>query len=115
MNRFENVGVFIQENVWPDPKVFPYKYPNILKPSHPLYLPAYEDGTDSVPKRRHLNSDAGELPRKKHTTYRTWQKFEIKNTSSLWGGNCKKRWNRQSVPKRRYLKFRCRGITQKKA
>jgi len=24
------------------------------------------------------NSDAGELPRKKHATFRTWQKFEIK-------------------------------------
>jgi len=29
-------------------KPFPYKYPNILKPSHPSYLPAYEDGTDRV-------------------------------------------------------------------
>jgi hypothetical protein len=26
-----------------------------------------------------LNSDAGELPRRKHKTYRTRQKFEIKN------------------------------------
>jgi len=25
------------------------------------------------------NSDAGELPRRKHTTFRTQQKFEIKN------------------------------------
>ena len=31
---FENVGV--------------YKYRNIRKPSHSLYLPAYEDGTDRV-------------------------------------------------------------------
>jgi hypothetical protein len=42
---FENVGVFIGEKVWPE-KLFPYKYPNILKPSHSTYLPAYEDGTE---------------------------------------------------------------------
>jgi hypothetical protein len=29
------------------------------------------------------NSDARELPRRKHTTYRTRRKFEIKNTSDL--------------------------------
>jgi len=33
----------------------------------------------SVPKRRHI-SDAGELPRRKHTTFRTRRKFEIKNS-----------------------------------
>jgi len=26
----------------------PYKYPNVLKPSHSSYLPAYEHGTDRV-------------------------------------------------------------------
>jgi len=31
----------------------------------------------AIPRR--LNSDAGELPRKKHTTFRTRRKFEIKN------------------------------------
>jgi len=30
-----------------------------------------------IPPR--LNSDAGELPRKKHTTFRTWQKIEIRD------------------------------------
>jgi hypothetical protein len=34
--------------------IFPYKYPNILNPSHTSYLPTYEDGTDSVPKRRNI-------------------------------------------------------------
>jgi len=78
MTRFENVGVFIWEKVWlensqkegdrvgagPDPPLhchpssywlrlfepnfFPYKYSNILKPSHPSYLSAYEDGIDRV-------------------------------------------------------------------
>jgi hypothetical protein len=28
----------------------------IPKPSYSSYLPAYEDGTDSVPKRRHIKS-----------------------------------------------------------
>ena len=29
-----------------EPNLIPYKYPNILKPSHSSYLPAYEDGTN---------------------------------------------------------------------
>jgi len=42
---------------------------------------AYEDGTDSVPKRRHIKfRRPGELPRRKHTTHRTRRKFEIKKT-----------------------------------
>jgi hypothetical protein len=31
-----------------DPNLFPYKYPNILNPSHSSYLSAFEDGTDRV-------------------------------------------------------------------
>jgi len=31
-----------------EPNLFPYKYSNILKPSHSSYLSAYEDGTDRV-------------------------------------------------------------------
>jgi len=46
MTRFENVGVFIREKVWLAPNLFPYKYSNILRPSHSSYLPAYEDGTE---------------------------------------------------------------------
>jgi len=38
--------------------------------------------------RKLHNSDAEELPKRKHTTFRTRRKFEIKNTSPLWGGNC---------------------------
>jgi len=30
------------------------------------------------------NSDAGELPRRKHTTYRTRGKFEIRNSSDIF-------------------------------
>jgi hypothetical protein len=29
-----------------EPSLFPYKYSNILKPSHSSYLSAYEDGTE---------------------------------------------------------------------
>jgi len=29
-----------------EPNLLPYEYLNILNPSHPLYLSAYEDGTE---------------------------------------------------------------------
>jgi len=35
------------------------------------HLTVCKDGTDSVPKRQHINSDAGELLRRNHTTFRT--------------------------------------------
>jgi hypothetical protein len=39
---------------------------------------AYEDGTNRVFRNVGIyNSDAGELPRRKHTTFRTRRKFEI--------------------------------------
>jgi hypothetical protein len=31
-----------------EPNLFPYKYRNILKRNHSLYLPACENGTDRV-------------------------------------------------------------------
>jgi len=42
------IRVFIWEKVWVESNLFPYKYHNILNPSHSSYLPAYEDGTDRV-------------------------------------------------------------------
>jgi len=67
-----------------EPKLFPYKYPNILNPTNSSYLPAHEDRRDSVFRKVGIqNSDAGELPRRKHTTFRTQQKFEIKNIISM--------------------------------
>jgi hypothetical protein len=57
MTRFENVGVFIREKVWLEnslrqlaqavleANLFPYKYSNILKPSHSSYLSACEEET----------------------------------------------------------------------
>jgi len=38
-----------------------------------------EDGTDSVPKRRHSKFRRRESPKRKHTIFRTGRKFEIKN------------------------------------
>jgi hypothetical protein len=54
---------------------------NIFKPSYySSYLPSYEDGTDRVFRNVGIqNSDAEELPRRKHTTITTRRKFEIKN------------------------------------
>jgi len=62
-------------------------YPDPLGPSRrpvvgqtfTFTLPAYEDGTDRVFRNVGIqNSDTRELPRRKHTSFRTWRKFEIK-------------------------------------
>jgi hypothetical protein len=54
-----------------------------------LHLPAYEDGTDGVFRNvGKQNSDAGELHRKKHTTYRTRRKFEIMRGNCLLQNKC---------------------------
>ena len=95
MTRFENVGVFIREKVWLEnsqpivtcvtltssfllaqvifkPNLYPYKYSNILKPSHSSYQSAYEDGTDSVPKRRHIKfRRRGITQKKEHSIQNT--------------------------------------------
>ena len=61
-----------------EPDFFPYKYPNILNPSHSSYLPAYEDGTDRVHRNVGIqNSDAGELPRRKHTTPEKLEELDL--------------------------------------
>jgi hypothetical protein len=47
------------------PNLFPYKYPNNLIP---IILPTrttYEDGTDSVPKRRHIKFTCQGITQKK--------------------------------------------------
>jgi hypothetical protein len=41
-------GSFLLVQAIFEPYLFPYKYPNILKPSQSSYQPAYEDGTDRV-------------------------------------------------------------------
>jgi len=46
--------------------------------------PAYEDGTDRVFRNVDIyNSDAGELPKRKHNIFRTRRKFEIKRSSFI--------------------------------
>ena len=53
------------------------------------YLPAYEDGTERVFRNVGIkNSDAGELPRRKDTTFRTWRKFEIKKNTFITLREC---------------------------
>jgi len=39
--------------------------PEFLKPSHSSHLPAYKDGIDSVPKRRHIKFRRREIIQKK--------------------------------------------------
>jgi len=56
-------------------KLFLYKYSNILKLSHPSYLSAYEDGTNSVPKRRHIKFRRRGITQKKA--------HKIQNTSNV--------------------------------
>jgi hypothetical protein len=52
----------------PFPLLIPQHFSNLVI----LHLSAYEDGTDRVFRNISIqNSDAGELPRIKHTTYRT--------------------------------------------
>jgi hypothetical protein len=48
-----------------------------------------------IPHR--LNSDAGELPRIKHTTYRTRQKFEIENTLCFYYTCFISSWNQTGI------------------
>jgi hypothetical protein len=68
-----------------EPNLLPYYTPSFLKlSSFYTHLPAYEDGKDRVLRNIGIyNSDAGELPRRKHTTFRTRRKFEIKKRKAV--------------------------------
>jgi len=57
----------------------PFPVPFLIPSSFYSHLPTYEDGTESVPKRRHINSRRRGITQRKHTTYRTRRKLEIKN------------------------------------
>jgi hypothetical protein len=58
----------------------------IFKPGYySSYLPAYEDGTDRVFRNVGVqNSDAGELPRRKHTTLFKFFGLNFSNWCSLY-------------------------------
>jgi hypothetical protein len=75
-----NTGKVLAQAIF-EPNLFPYYTPTFLKrSSFYTHLPAYGDGTDRVFRNVGIQtSDAGELPRRKHTTFRTRRKFEIKN------------------------------------
>jgi hypothetical protein len=66
--------------------------PTIPNPSYSSYLPAYEDGRDRVFRNVGIqNSDAGELPRRKHTTI-LFPAWIIKIVWSLFTTLQKKSW-----------------------
>jgi len=46
-----------------EPNFFPYKYPNILNPSHSSYLPAYEDGTECSETSAYKIETPGNYPK----------------------------------------------------
>jgi len=48
-----------------EPYLFCINTPTFLEPSHSSYLPAYKDGTDSVPKRRHMKFRCQGITQKK--------------------------------------------------
>ena len=52
------------------------EYSNILNPSHSSHLPAYGDGTDSVPKRRHIKFRRRGITKK--------EAYNIQNTAKVW-------------------------------
>jgi len=55
----------------------------IIPTSFYAHLPAYEDGTDRVFRNVGIQtSDVGVLPKRKHATYRTRRKLEIRNSVS---------------------------------
>jgi hypothetical protein len=45
-----------------EPNLFPYKYSNILKPSHSSYLSTYEDGTECSETLAHKIQTTGNYP-----------------------------------------------------
>jgi len=73
-----NVGVFftgkgLAQAIF-EPNLFPYKYPNILKPSHSSYLPAYEDGTECSETSAYKIQTLGNYP----------EEYGIQNTAKVW-------------------------------
>ena len=66
------------------PNLFPYKYSNIFKTSRPSYLFAYEDGTNSVPKRRHIKFRRRGITQQKAYSMTTVVKFFSYYILKVW-------------------------------
>jgi hypothetical protein len=64
--------------------IYTFKYPTFLRPSS-FFKPTclWRWNRQTVSKRRHIKFRREELPRRKHTTFRTRRKFEIKNDRIL--------------------------------
>jgi hypothetical protein len=89
MTRFENFVVFVRENIWLEnslsilaqvifePNIFPYKYSNIVKPSHSSYLPACEDGKECSKTSAYKIQKSGITQNKAYSIQKK-RKFEIK-------------------------------------
>jgi hypothetical protein len=75
-----------------EPNLFPCKYHNISQPSHSTPTCPWRWNTQSVPKHRHIKFRRRELARRKHTTFRTWRKFEIKDTFTTLGSSSSGYW-----------------------
>ena len=65
-----------------EPNLFSHKYLNILNPSHSSYLPAHEDGTDSVLKCWHIKFRCQGITQKKA--------YNIQNMANVWNQKEKK-------------------------
>ena len=61
------------------PNLYLYNSPNNFVPGILPAYTTYEDGADSVPKRRHIKFGHRESPKRKNTAFRIQRMFEIKN------------------------------------
>jgi hypothetical protein len=82
--RFEKCWGIIRERVWLEnslsqtfSRIIPQHFSNLVHSSH---LPAYDDGTDSVPKRRHIKFRRQGITQKKA--------YNIQNNAKVWNQEC---------------------------
>jgi hypothetical protein len=90
--------------------LFPYKYPNILKPSHSSHLPAYEDGTDSVPECQHIKFRNWGITQKKadnkHCSVQEYVWTKMRMTEQVFAYIIHNEWRQQWIL---CLQFLCLG------
>ena len=68
-------GSFLLAQAIFEPTRFPYKYSNILKPSHSSYLSAYEDGTECSETSAYKIQTPGNFPEKAYSKKGTARKY----------------------------------------